>query len=1109
MGDGTVLGRGTTETSRFGGALYVKSGAELNIYGGTYTYEVTSATTGQSVSHGGVIYTMGTVNMYDGTITGGCVTTAGGNVFVRYDGQWNMSGGSISTGSGGSSAGKAVYLRGVFKLSGDATVSEIFLNPDANSKTPALGDMLIIEGAYTGTAKLRVTSPCDGMDVGNSVDANLAKAKLSVYNSGLYVVVVDNDILFSLTKPMVERNAYCEYCKENVRWIGLTESDTAAAYISSGHYFLAFADDSCEFGTKSIVGYDQVCLDLNGKHLEATDRSFHIHTGMLNIMDSVGGGLVTGRGTTSQTYGGNIFVRENGTLNIFGGKFSYEDVPEDNKEVVLRGGILYIRGTVNMYGGEIFGGAAKLGGNVYVDIVQDETTGLYRYGSLNMYGGTVGTAGVRADGGAISGPCVFSKSLVTLSGDAVANELYFSVDSNGPAQGEMLTIQGVYSGTTSLSIAKYNDGMDVGTAVGADFSGAKISVVNDEKARLLAYGDDLLSIGNTPVLITSDTAVAGTYTDLTKAIAAYESTQGRIVLFADSDADVALTKDLYIDLNGYNLTGKITGEKTLYCMDTQTDDYSVNDGNYSRLSVVEGVNIAGVPVELEGAEDGYVMIREGDSLSFHRLTLQVRSMTLRPSSVGLYFTADFNGDEMVRQRVKKFGIALRLDEEPELQKGNSGSVLVNISDGVFGDPEGSNSVLIKNFMKADLTDDENLMRAGWPVYAKAFVEFEDGYICGEARNRTLQEQLAATDAEFEDLSIGQMRGVLEMLQNFDVPMTAMELTTVISWRDFLEQRKNTDYSAYLSPDAWPVNVEQQAIQDGKLHYYFMSGEGMLISETQAQADRWGDSCLIVFPNGEKMLVDTGPVAYGPVLTQNLLKMGIAEIDYLVISHPHSDHLNGAFSKRNVLDENGFLNHIKVKQVYHRGGFDPNSANAALVQQICDELRIPCDVMEKGDVLEIGGVRIEVVWPLVGTSKMTITGGEKVNDMSIVLRFDFGEHSSLFTGDLYTTGEESVLANTDHEILDADFLKVPHHGYLTSSSEAFVKRVSPELAVSTGFLQISEKLRTRYADLGVVFLDDGTKGYIHVTAERDGTMAYETSRNDAAVDGGETTPDADN
>ena len=126
-------------------------------------------------------------------------------------------------------------------------------------------------------------------------------------------------------------------------------------------------------------------------------------------------------------------------------------------------------------------------------------------------------------------------------------------------------------------------------------------------------------------------------------------------------------------------------------------------------------------------------------------------------------------------------------------------------------------------------------------------------------------------------------------------------------------------------------------------------------------------------------------------------------------------------------------------------------------------------------------------------------------MSITMRFDYGEHSALFTGDLYVAGEMDILERVDTELLKADFLKVPHHGYNTSSCSAFLHAVDPDLAVSTGRLPIPAAIYNRYEDLGIEMLDDRIYGSIHVTADAAGVMTTETSRTE--FNGDTNTPEA--
>lgn len=300
-------------------------------------------------------------------------------------------------------------------------------------------------------------------------------------------------------------------------------------------------------------------------------------------------------------------------------------------------------------------------------------------------------------------------------------------------------------------------------------------------------------------------------------------------------------------------------------------------------------------------------------------------------------------------------------------------------------------------------------------------------------------------------------------------------------------RYDINYEKYMTP--YKRDVVAEAIADGKIHYYFMAGEGMVMSPTTAgELDKWGDSYLIVFPNGKTMLVDGGYAIQTPVIVGSLKRMGITKLDYVLITHPHNDHVQGIFANNGA-----FLDEIPVDMVYH-SGINHNSTgdNATMVEKVCAARGIPAEILEQGDELDFGAVHMKVLWPVAGTSEKTISSG-KINDTSMVFRLDYGEHSGLFTADLYEAGEANLMNSVGKDILNTDFMKVPHHGWNTSSSEAFVNAVNPELAVAMGRVDMPDKHRKRYTSLGGTLLFDLYNGYIHVEAGADGEMTYETSR----------------
>ena len=294
-----------------------------------------------------------------------------------------------------------------------------------------------------------------------------------------------------------------------------------------------------------------------------------------------------------------------------------------------------------------------------------------------------------------------------------------------------------------------------------------------------------------------------------------------------------------------------------------------------------------------------------------------------------------------------------------------------------------------------------------------------------------------------------------------------------------------EYEGYVSP--WEMNVVEAAKADGKMHYYFMSAEGYMVNPTGSSSTKWGDGCLIVFPDGTTMLIDAGLAGNAPILTVNLQRMGIEKLDYFVLSHPHDDHGYGA------VKEGGILYNFPVGQVYYNGAYNGDWSNPQILVELCQQKGYPCDILKRGDKLTIGEVSIEVLGPnpeVIGTT--IVDNVTEVNNSSLVMRFDYGEHSSLFTGDVYKTAERE-LVKYDKAKLDVDLLKMPHHGGDTSSDSTFIYAVTAELGVATGWDPVDVAVFGRYKGTKTTVLMDTEDGYIHVSSGKDGVMTYETSR----------------
>ena len=289
---------------------------------------------------------------------------------------------------------------------------------------------------------------------------------------------------------------------------------------------------------------------------------------------------------------------------------------------------------------------------------------------------------------------------------------------------------------------------------------------------------------------------------------------------------------------------------------------------------------------------------------------------------------------------------------------------------------------------------------------------------------------------------------------------------------------------YVIP--WELDVPAKARENGTIEFYFMASHGMKMSNsTTDDPYKWGDCCLIVFPDGTTMMVDGGMPAYAPVLKLNLQRLGVEKLDYVVLSHQHGDHTGS------LICEDGIFDSVEVGKVYYNGLINEEWADPMRFENALDASGIPHEHLFEGDTLTIGGVAIEVLWPDSAETAGTYYDVVPMNNRSVVMRFDYEEFSALFTGDLYKAAEREMIALYGDK-LDVDLLKIPHHGHDTSSSSEFGEAVTPEIAVATGYVGMATTNYYSYSKQGARVMMDYMDGYVHISAAKDGTMTWEKS-----------------
>lgn len=187
----------------------------------------------------------------------------------------------------------------------------------------------------------------------------------------------------------------------------------------------------------------------------------------------------------------------------------------------------------------------------------------------------------------------------------------------------------------------------------------------------------------------------------------------------------------------------------------------------------------------------------------------------------------------------------------------------------------------------------------------------------------------------------------------------------------------------------------------------------------------GDSEFLELPNGQTMLIDAGNPENGSQIVNYIKGLGHSKIDYLIATHPHSDHIGGMAT---------VINGLNIGKIYMPKVSTNTATYAGLLTAIKNK-GLQVNTAKAGiNLLKTGNLNIDMLAPV------NITGDD-LNQYSAVIKVTYGENKFLFMGDAGQPSEEQITAD-----VSADVLKVGHHGSNTATSQAFLNKVHPKYAV---------------------------------------------------------------
>lgn len=207
-----------------------------------------------------------------------------------------------------------------------------------------------------------------------------------------------------------------------------------------------------------------------------------------------------------------------------------------------------------------------------------------------------------------------------------------------------------------------------------------------------------------------------------------------------------------------------------------------------------------------------------------------------------------------------------------------------------------------------------------------------------------------------------------------------------------------------------INNENDNLRNMKVHYIDVEE---------------GDSIFIELPNEKTMLIDAGEAVEGKKVINYIKQLGYSNIDYVVGTHPHTDHIGGLAQ---------VINSFSVGKIYMPKAISTSKTYENLLDTISMK-GLKIRTAKAGiNIINENNLLIDIIAP-------NNDSYSDLNNYSVVIKITYKNRKFIFMGDAEMISENEILTD-----VTADIVKVGHHGSNTSSGQNFVDRVNAKYAI---------------------------------------------------------------